>query len=134
MDLNNLSIFKMANQNIKYLSERQKVLATNVANANTPGYVSQDVEKPNFERELKASQASLSVTNEKHIATLPSQTSGVKIYTPKPTTALNMDGNGVNLEDQLNEVSKNKSEHNRMLTIYGKYRDLLRVANTKINS
>ncbi len=135
MDLNNLTLFNAATQNIKYLSERQKVLAANVANVNTPGYVAQDLTKPNFSSMLKSSTTTgLRVTNEKHIASLPSQGGGGKLYTPKPTTSLTLDGNGVSLEDQLNEVSKNKSEHNRMLTIYGKYKQLLQTANTKINA
>ena len=48
-------------------------------------------------------------------------------------TALTIDGNGVVLEDQLNEASKTKSDYNRMLTIYGKYKTMLQTANTKIN-
>ena len=54
--------------------------------------------------------------------------------TPKPDTALTIDGNGVVLEDQLNEVSKTKGDYNRMLTIYGKYKSMLQTANTKINA
>ncbi|MBO5442994.1 MAG: hypothetical protein J6A33_04325 [Alphaproteobacteria bacterium] len=137
MDLNNLSVFNMANVNMKYLTERQKVLASNVANANTPGYLAKDIEKPSFSQFMEKIPLRLNVTNEKHFALLPSQMAAEKsngVYTPKPTAALTIDGNGVILEDQLNEVSKTKSEYNRMLTIYGKYKDLLSVANTKINA
>ena len=45
MALNNLSIFSMAKTEMAYLTERQKVLATNIANANTPHYLPQDVEE-----------------------------------------------------------------------------------------
>lgn len=44
MDLNNLTIFQMANKELNYLTERQKVLAANLANSNTPGYVAKDIE------------------------------------------------------------------------------------------
>ena len=90
MDLNNLSVFAAANQNIKYQTERQKVLAANVANA-------------------------------------------YKVYTPKPSTALTIDGNGVVLEDQMNEISKSKGEYDRVITLYGKYQNMLNTANTKIS-
>ena len=43
MDLNNLTIFQMANKELNYLTERQKVLAANLANSNTPGYVAKDL-------------------------------------------------------------------------------------------
>lgn len=53
MDLNNLTIFQMANKELNYLTERQKVLAANLANSNTPGYVAKDLEKPQFAEVLK---------------------------------------------------------------------------------
>lgn len=36
--------FQMANKELNYLTERQKVLAANLANSNTPGYVAKDIE------------------------------------------------------------------------------------------
>ena len=115
MDLNNLSLFNMANTQMAYLTKRQQVLATNIANANTPDYLPQDVEKPSFANVLRTSSVQMAVTNEKHLSGLPSQSSRLV------------------LEDQLNEASKTKSDYNRMLTIYGKYKTMLQTANTKIN-
>lgn len=46
MDLNNLSIFSMAKTEMAYLTERQKVLATNIANANTPHYLPRMLKSP----------------------------------------------------------------------------------------
>ena len=56
MDLNNLALFRMVDKQRSYLSERQKVLATNVANANTPNYLPKDIEKPDFSYEVRADQ------------------------------------------------------------------------------
>lgn len=131
MDLNNLSFFNIANTQMKYLTERQKVLSENVANVNTPGYVSKDIEKPNFADTLRSTVA-MNVTNEKHISAPLSRGGSGNVYTPRPQNALTIDGNGVSLEDQLNEASKNKSEHDRVITIYGKYRDMIKAANTKV--
>ncbi len=133
MDLNNLSIFNVANTEMAYLTERQKVLATNIANANTPHYLPQDLEKPSFANVLRTSLP-MTVTNEKHLSGLPSRNGGFRLYTPKSDTALTIDGNGVVLEDQMNEASKTKSDYNRVLTIYGKYKTMLQTANTKINA
>lgn len=137
MDLFNLSLVNIAKNRLDYLSERQKVIATNIANADTPGYVSQDVEEPDFAGLVKNSMSAplkMAVTNPKHMASAPVQGGMYKVYTPKPDTALTIDGNGVNIEDQLNEASKVKSEHERILTIYNKYKSMLQTANTKINS
>ena len=67
MDLNNLSIFSMAKTEMAYLTERQKVLATNIANANTPHYLPQDVEESSFANVLRTSLP-MTLTNEKHFA------------------------------------------------------------------
>lgn len=137
MDLNNLALFSMANKEMGYLTERQKVLATNIANANTPGYRPKDLEQPSFASYLKSTVKSpvmMARTNEKHLAGIPSTNGGYRVYQPKTDHALTIDGNGVVLEDQLNEASKTKSDYNRVLTIYGKYKTMLQTANTKINS
>ncbi|MFV0626462.1 MAG: flagellar basal body rod protein FlgB [Alphaproteobacteria bacterium] len=132
MDLNNLSFFNIANQEMKYLTERQKVLAENIANVNTPGYLAKDVEKTSFSGELKSSVA-MTTTNEKHFALPNSQSTSKGVYTPKPENALTIDGNGVILEDQLNEASKTKGDYNRVISIYNSYKSMLTVAASKVS-
>ena len=131
MDLNNLSFFNIANQEMKYLTERQKVLAENIANVNTPDYLAKDVEKPSFSGELK-STVSLATTNEKHFSFPASNGGSGNVYTPKPTNALTIDGNGVILEDQLNEASKTKGDYNRVITIYNNYKNMLKIGSSKV--
>lgn len=140
MDLKNLTVFNLANQNMRYLSAREKVIAANIANASTPNYLAQDIEKPSFLTELQGSRSNLTLqtTNAKHFGQLKSQTdkqdkNGFIVYTPQPANALTIDGNGVVLEDQMNEASKASSEYKRMITIYNSYKNMLSVANTKIN-
>lgn len=134
MDLKNLAVFNVANQNMRYLTERQKVIAANIANANTPGYLAQDVEKPASMNGQKPMLA-MNVTNSKHMNTVgtPSKTE-FKVYTPKPSSALSIDGNGVVLEDQMNAASKASSEYGRVITLYNSYKNLVKTANTKINA
>lgn len=140
MDLKNLTVFNLANQNMRYLSAREKVIAANIANASTPNYLAQDIEKPSFLTELQGNRSNLTLqtTNAKHFGQLKSQTdkqdkNGFIVYTPQPANALTIDGNGVVLEDQMNEASKASSEYKRMITIYNSYKNMLSVANTKIN-
>ena len=111
MDMFGLSIVNMAKNKLDYLTERQKVIASNIANSDTPGYLSQDVEEPDFASMVKNSTSSMkmTVTNPKHMATAPVQGGMYKIYTPKPDTALTIDGNGVQIEEQLNEAAKVKA-------------------------
>ncbi len=131
MDLNNVSVFNLANKNLQYLAERQRVLAENIANANTPGYLPKDVKKPDFAEDFK-SKLALNTTNSNHMAVMPRKQNLV-VYTPKIDEPLTIDGNGVVIEEQLNEAHKTSSEYGRVLAIYSKYRDMIKVANTKIN-
>lgn len=141
MDLKNLTVFNLANKNMQYLSAKQRVLAINIANASTPNYLAQDIEKPSIlqgKENIKRSNLTLHTTNVKHFSQLLSSTksksdSGFVVYTPKPKDALTIDGNGVILEDQMNEASKASSEYKRMITIYNSYKNMLSTATTKIS-
>lgn len=132
MDLKNLSVFNMMHQNMQYLTAKEKVIAGNIANASTPGYLARDIEKPDFGERLVAG-IPLKTTNSKHLnGAKNSQT--YRVYTPQPSEALTIDGNGVILEEQMNAASKASSEYNRMITIYNKYKSMMQMANTKINA
>src|SRR5207253_2510770 len=43
MDLSQIPLFAMLRGRLGYLSERQQVIATNVANADTPGFLPKDL-------------------------------------------------------------------------------------------
>lgn len=130
MDLKNLSVFNAASQNMQYLSAKQKVIAENIANVNTPNYLARSVEKPSSSS--FAQQVYLTTTNPKHIGLGGS--SSYRVVTPNPDAALTIDGNGVVLEDQMNQASKASSEYKKTITIFNKYKSLMQLANTKINA
>ena len=132
MDLKNLSVFSMAQQNMQYLAAKEKVIAENIANASTPGYLARDIEKPDFGEELVAGMA-LKTTNPKHLSGSGSA-AAYNIYTPQPSEALTIDGNGVILEEQMNAASKASSEYRKMIRIYNKYKTMLTTAATKITT
>ena len=135
MDLKNLSVFGYAKQNMDYVTARQKVIAGNIANATTPGYLARELEKPNFDNDVKEERLQMTLTNPKHMSGIAENTTqqNLKVYIPRPTSALTIDGNGVILEDQMNEASKTSSEYNRMITLYNKYKTILQLANTKVS-
>ncbi|MFI3241011.1 MAG: flagellar basal body rod protein FlgB [Alphaproteobacteria bacterium] len=128
MDIKNLDVFAAATKNMRYLSARQEVLAENIANANTPDYLAKDIQKPSFDDELK-SQMALRTTNNKHFA-MPQvgASSGFKVYTPQPVSGLTIDGNGVDIESQINQVSSTKGEYNEMLKLINKHKSMIEVA------
>lgn len=132
MDLKNLTVLGLADRNMQYLAAKEKVIAGNIANASTPGYLAKDIEKPDF-GDGPAAGLTLKVTNSKHLNGA-NFGNNLKVYTPQPTSGLTIDGNGVILEDQMNKASKASSEYKRMITIYNKYNNMLKIAATKISA
>ena len=50
-----MDLFRMATGKMGWLAERQKILAQNIANADTPGYNAKDLKPQNFSRFLQKS-------------------------------------------------------------------------------
>ena len=126
-------------QRLSYLSQRQTVLAQNVANANTPGYKPKDLEPFSFEQALREtkpaptqfSSSTLAVTNPAHIQAVAAgsaplgthfATKKMKAYEVSPS------GNAVSLEQQMSQVSQTAIEYNAFTGIMGKVRGWLRMA------
>ena len=68
MDLNKLDIFRLTNSKMGWLSERQTVLAQNIANADTPGYKAKDLKAPDFSSMLNTTRdVPVAKTSEGHL-------------------------------------------------------------------
>src|SRR5487761_1715476 len=63
MDLSQVPLFAALSKRMAWLTERQTVLAQNVANADTPGYVAQDLPEPDFRKYLARSTAKVAHDN-----------------------------------------------------------------------
>mgnify|MGYP003659013889 CR=1 FL=1 len=46
-------VLGLLTQSMNFHNQRQRVIAENVANANTPGYVAQDLDESEFQRNLR---------------------------------------------------------------------------------
>ncbi|WP_150139293.1 flagellar basal body rod protein FlgB [Candidatus Enterovibrio escicola] len=99
-------------------AQRGEILASNLANANTPGYKAQDLD---FERTLQAVtfgvNIGLSRTNSRHIYSL-SEVNGKKMYRipNQPDTG---DGNTVDAQVESNLFMKNALEYQSSLYFLG---------------
>lgn len=106
------SVSNLLFSNLNFRGERQKVISSNIANINTPGYKTKELV---FNDELKKAnsnmQASLhlSQTNSNHMA-LAGSTNDKNLYKSVEIKGLKEqnDGNNVNLDTQMAEMSKNK--------------------------
>ena len=124
MSFLNIPIFNDMKARLNYLSERQAVLAQNIANADTPGYKAKDVSEPDFQKTLaqqnnSARQLHMAITNSKDL-TPPPDTAAFKVTQRPGTDELNPNGNNVSIEDEMQKVATNQAEYTRTLNLYHK--------------
>lgn len=131
MTTQNIGIFKALNAKMHYLDTRQKVLAQNVANADTPGYVPKDLSKVDFGRVLqdvtKDRNLRVETTNPMHMPP-PNTIEDPKNRGAKLVYEVAPDGNEVSLEEQMVKSSQNTMDYNLMTTLYQKNVNIMRTA------
>jgi flagellar basal-body rod protein FlgB len=144
MNLDDIPLFSMLKGRMGYLAERQRVIAENVANADTPGYQARDLKPFSFETSL-ASQGGgggsfsgsgmLQPTQSQsgHMALPPmpgfggAGPSSPKVVQAKDSeTTLN--GNGVVLEEEMMKMTEARMDYDAAVGFYQKALGLLRMA------
>ena len=68
MPISDIPILSMLRERMEWHQERQRVLAENVANADTSNYQAKDLAPPDFEREVSLTSVSLATTEPGHIS------------------------------------------------------------------
>jgi flagellar basal-body rod protein FlgB len=127
MDISSIPLFEAITRRMGWLTQRQTVLAENVSNVNTPGYLEKDLKEPDF-RELVqkgASAVHLTATRPNHIVTRPG---GAIDGTIDTTTDRTLNGNGVSIEAQMMKVSQNAADYTLTTTLYKKHMSLIKMA------
>ncbi|MDR3450020.1 MAG: flagellar basal body rod protein FlgB [Alphaproteobacteria bacterium] len=127
MSSNLSGLIDLLTTKLTYLNQRQAVLAENVANADTPGYKELDVKPFTFGDALKQADVGMTVTDPRHI--VPASMAGVNAKTieVKDTETL-ANGNSVDIESQMMEVSKNNVDYQTMTAVYHKMTGLFKIA------
>lgn len=135
MGVDNLSLVSALKTKMQWHQARQQLLAQNVANADTPGYRVQDLQKPDFSR-MAMTTANRSndlgmrvkTTNVLHIsASMPSASSefdpsGARHFEITP------EGNEVVLEEEMLKVTSNQLDYQAATSLYSKTLGLFRIA------
>ncbi len=129
MGIADIPIFSMLRTRMEWHQSRQKVLAENVANADTAGYRSRDLVQPKFERDMQRPvvSVSLSRTEGGHIAgsdaaSSPFRTQSSGGYEVRPT------GNAVSLEDEMMKVAGNQMDFQAATALYTHSLNLIKTA------
>ena len=104
-----LYLFELASSQARYLELRQSTIATNVANANTPGFKARDVEP--FNKVLDGTPVRLATTSPSHMQLSAAETDTRKIA-KKDSWDVVHSGNSVSLEQEMikgSDVSRDYS-------------------------
>ena len=132
MKIDDIPLFAMLRSRLGYLSERQQLIAQNVANSDTPGYASRDLKPFTFDAKMQA-QAGVSmqsVTQPGHM-TPPSArrgSGGAFKSTKADITETTLNGNSVSLEDEMMRMTEARMSYDAAVGFYQKSLDLLRMA------
>lgn len=128
MAIADLPIFSMLRSRMNWHQERQRLLAENVANADTPGFRPRDLAPLDFGRQLQqaSGQLQLALTSPTHLSS-PTGTSAFATdrpgkYDVRPA------GNAVNLEDEMMKVAANQMDHQAAISLYSRSMGLFRTA------
>lgn len=128
MALSDIPILSMLRTKMEWHQARQKVLAENVANADTPAFRPHDLAAPDFERTLRPVTAvTLARTESDHIAGATSSSAQFRGrsengYEIRPT------GNAVSLEDEMMKVAANQMDFQAVTTLYTHSLNLIKTA------
>jgi len=114
---------------MQWHQQRQRVLAENIANSDTPNFKPSDLVEPKFTPAGSASGASgaltLARTDPGHM-TLPG--SSVSFADPRTFYETRPAGNSVSMEDQMMKVAANQMDYQAATTLYSKSLGLLMTA------
>ena len=123
-----LPLVSMLKTRLHWHQARQKLLAENVANADTPGFKPKDLRAPSFGPSGSSRSEGVAVerTDVAHLA-LAAARPGESPQTAK-AFEVTPSGNAINLEEEMLKVSQNQSDYQLAASLYTKSMQMLRTA------
>lgn len=118
---------------MRHISDRQQVIAQNIANGDTPGYKAREVQAPSFAGLVntggpqRVARPAVVISSGMKALGASQSTSGA-IVLDKEVTETKPDGNNVTLEEQVLKLGSVQSEFTALTNLYRKQMQLLKVA------
>lgn len=122
MDLSQIPLFALADRRLAWVGSRQAVLAENIANADTPGWRSKDLQP--FAASLSAAGLSLVATAPGHLPGIVAPPSAVAAQQPERSP----DGNSVAIDKELAKVADTDAAHEIAIGLTKTYLGMFRTA------
>ncbi|MBY0562810.1 MAG: flagellar basal body rod protein FlgB [Hyphomonadaceae bacterium] len=129
LDLANTPFFSLLRARLDQLSERQRLIAENIANASTPNYRPRDIDTAAFERALASASSggglAMARTHPGHMAAGGAIETRIVTRDDGETT---IDGNAVVLEEQMARAAETRMAFETGIALYQKGLELMRLA------
>jgi flagellar basal-body rod protein FlgB len=132
MTLDQIPLFAVLKGKLGYLNNREKLIAQNVANADTPGFRPSDLKPFTIPAALAAPAAAAAGvttirTSTAHLSGKASPKTAWKTSTG-PDSEVRLDGNQVVLEEQMMKLTEARLDHDAAIGLYQKSIGLLRLS------
>ncbi|WP_204112710.1 FlgB family protein [Shimia biformata] len=118
-----LEVFKISSAMASHAATRQAVIATNMANADTPGYVARDIADFKTALDAAGDGTSMRATRTGHLS------GGLGMHELSPQNAAtpeNPNGNAVSIEEEMVKAVNTQRQHERALAVYKSSLTILR--------
>jgi flagellar basal-body rod protein FlgB len=127
--MNAMSLLDAMTDKLRWQSQRQDILAQNVANADTPDFHGQELEPVDFGDALDdQSLRHVTVASTNPMDILPAGSGDPAQAQDQASFEVTPEGNGVTVEDEMMKVTANQMDFQAVATLYTKSLALIRSA------
>lgn len=129
MPVSDIPIFSMLRNRMQWHQERQRVLAENVANSETPGFRPRDLDPPDTPGGAPPGGAlALVRTDPGHLGSPGITDTGEFASNLRGGYRVRPSGNAVNLEDEMLKVAANQMDYQTVSALYSQGLGLIKTA------
>ena len=118
-------------QTVNFAQKRHLLLASNLANIDTPDYQTRDVSLENFQTQLRSALNPVRPAVTTHGLSFEAPQASFEKVRDVSKQILLHDGSDVSLEEQVTEISKNQAMHNTAIALMRSQFQTLKVAITE---
>jgi flagellar basal-body rod protein FlgB len=130
MDVQEPALNTMMKTHMKYMAQRQKVIAQNIANIDTPGFKASDTKKLDFSDLVNAqsNRLAMTATSPQHMQGTLGNDGSFETIKDRDTFETSPTKNNVVLEDQMGKISDTGAQYQLSSSMMRKFTQLYRTA------
>ncbi len=130
MAFESMTLFGLVKNRLSWLTQRQEILAQNIANSDTPNYRPSDLKAYDFGELVrrKSMQLTMTTTDPDHLSGIRRRIRDFSSEVERKPFETSPNGNSVILEEQMAKVSETEINHRFTTQIYKKHLNLIKIA------